>query len=411
MVDLDIPVSEYVARRKRVLSSLKGAVGMVFAGDGAPPLRGEWFPNFDFVYLTGIRNEPGACVLFDASNPDPKKRIMLLLKPVDSEMDVWDGYRATIGEELREATGFETVQRVYRLPLWLREAAKRSKKLACLHPLATHTSPVSPDLKIFQELTSRVPGCSIVDMSDLITEMRMVKSAREVKHIESAIKATHEGIKRVAARIKPGVSERELHNALIGGFTDMGAKRAAFDPIVGSGERTTVLHYKENDQVAQDGDLLVLDCGAELHGYASDITRTFPVSGRFTDRQREIYGLVLKAQKAAIKAVKPGATMVDVDEAARKVIRDAGYGDAFMHGTGHHLGLETHDPGTLTKLKPGMVVTIEPGIYLREEKIGVRIEDDILVTKDGNRNLSSSIPKTVKEIEALLAGSGSKSKT
>lgn len=412
MVDTSIPVSEYVARRKKVLSSLKGAVGVVFAGDGAPPLRGEWFPNFDFVYLTGIRNEPGACVLFDASNPDPKKRIMLLLKPVDSEMDVWDGYRATIGEALRESTGFETVQRVYRLPLWLREAAKRSKKLACLHPLSVHTAPVSPDLKIFQEVSARVPGCSIEDRSDLITELRMVKSSRELKHMGDAIKATHVGIERVAERIRPGVSERDLHNALIGGFNEMGALRAAFNPIVGSGERSTVLHYKENDQIAEDGDLLVLDCGAEINGYASDITRTFPVSGTFTDRQREIYELVLKAQNAAIKAVKPGVTMVDVDNAARKVITDAGYGDAFLHGTGHQLGLETHDPGTLTKLKPGMVVTIEPGIYLRDEKIGVRIEDDILVTKDGRKNMSSAIPKTVKDVEALLAKfkGGSKSK-
>jgi len=403
LVDTSIPLGEYAARRKRLLKSLDGAVGIVMAGDGAPPLRGEWFPNFDFVYLTGIRSEPGAVVVFDPSNPDPKKRIMLLLKPVNPEADVWDGYRPTIGQELRDRTGFDTIQRTDRLAHWLLTGAKRTKRLACLHPLAPHTAPVSPDLAVFQALASRVPGCVIEDRSDRITAMRMVKSAAELGHIRAAIGATHAGIERVIGMLSPDVDERDLHNALLSGFASAGAKAPAFNPIVGSGIRSTILHYKDNDRTARAGDLLVLDSGAEINGYAADITRTFPVGGTFTPRQREIYELVLKAQRAAIRAVKPGATMVKVDEAARRVIRGAGYGDAFMHGTGHHLGLETHDPGTLTPLKAGMVVTIEPGIYLPDEEIGVRIEDDILVTKEGSENLSSAIPKSVKDIEALLA--------
>ena len=148
---------------------------------------------------------------------------------------------------------------------------------------------------------------------------------------------------------------------------------------------------------------MVLDCGAEINGYASDITRTIPINGKFSKRQKKVYEVVLKAQKASIAAVKPGATMTQVDAAARKVITDAGFGDFFLHGIGHHLGLETHDPGlNSTKLKPGMVVTIEPGIYIKDEAIGIRIEDDILVTKDGRQNLSSMIPKTVSEIEAAM---------
>jgi len=403
MIDTAIKVSEYQARRKKVLSALKGSVGIVMAGDGAPPLRGEWFPNFDFKYLTGIGGEPGAMVLFDPTNPDPKKRSMLLLKPVNPEMDVWDGYRDLVTEKLRKSTGFESIFRTNYLPRFLGEAAKRTKSMTCLHPLASYTQPVSPDLDLFQKLSARIPGSVIHDQSELLTSLRLEKSQTEVKHIRSAIKATAEGIDRVLRSTKPGVNERVLHNTLLSGFTDMGAKVVAFDPIVGSGVRSTILHYKENDQATSQGDLMVLDCGAEINGYASDITRTIPVNGKFTKRQKEIYEIVLKAQRASIKAVKPGATMLQVDAAARKVITDAGFGDYFYHSIGHHMGLETHDPGANSvKLKPGMVVTIEPGIYIKEEEIGIRLEDDILVTKDGRQNLSSAIPITVKDIEAAM---------
>ncbi|MCR9075207.1 MAG: Xaa-Pro peptidase family protein, partial [bacterium] len=378
------------------------SVGLVFAGAGAPPLRGEWFPDMNFRYLTGISDEPGAIVMFDPTNPNPKRKMILFLQPVNPEMDVWDGYRDHISQELRDRYGFDTVMRTPALPRFLTEAARRTKKLACLHPTAAYTQPLTQDLEIFQKVAARMPGCSIVDMSDEIIKLRLVKSPAEIKQIQNAIKATHNGHKRLLAKLKPGVGERELHNALIGGFAEAGSIRNAFDPIVGSGHNATVLHYKENTGVCNDGELVVVDCGAEINGYASDITRAFPVSGKFTKEQAKLYNIVLKSQQAAIRAVKPGATMAQVDEASRKVIRDAGYGDQYLHGVGHHLGLETHDPSPDVKLKPGMVVTIEPGIYLQDKSIGIRIEDDILVTEKGNRNLSSMIPKTVSEVEAAI---------
>ncbi len=405
MVEPGVSLEEYAKRRMRVLRALKGSVGLVMAGDGAPPLRGEWFPDMDFAYLTGMMNEPGAMVFFDPSNPDPKKRIVLILRPVNPEMDVWDGYRDLISEKLRKETGFETVLRTLHLPRMMTEAAKRTRRLTCLHALASYSQPVSEDYAFFQKVAARIPGCVIDDQSDLITSMRMVKSAGEVKQIRAAIKATSVGIDRVCKAIKPGINERELNNILVSGFQDSGSTRNAFDPIVGSGHRGTVLHYKENNQVVEDGDLLVLDCGAEINRYASDITRTLPVNGRFTAEQKKLYNLVLKSQLAAIKAIKPGVTMTQLDAAARKVITDAGYGDSFLHSIGHHMGLETHDPGAATiKLKPGMVVTIEPGIYLADMSIGIRIEDDILVTETGSRNLSSAIPKTVAEVEGAING-------
>lgn len=401
-MDTSIKVSEYQSRRKKINARLKDSVGLVFAGAGAPPLRGEWFPDMNFRYLTGISDEPGAIVMFDPTNPNPKRKMILFLQPVNPEMDVWDGYRDHISQELRDRYGFDTVMRTPALPRFLTEAARRTKKLACLHPTSAYTQPLTQDLEIFQKVAARMPGCSIVDMSDEIIKLRLVKSPAEIKQIQNAIKATHNGHKRLLAKLKPGVGERELHNALIGGFAEAGSIRNAFDPIVGSGHNATVLHYKENTGVCNDGELVVVDCGAEINGYASDITRAFPVSGKFTKEQAKLYNIVLKSQQAAIRAVKPGATMAQVDEASRKVIRDAGYGDQYLHGVGHHLGLETHDPSPDVKLKPGMVVTIEPGVYLQDKSIGIRIEDDILVTEKGNRNLSSMIPKTVSEVEAAI---------
>ncbi len=401
-MDKAIKVSEYQARRKKISSVLKDAVGVVFAGAGAPPLRGEWFPDMNFRYLSGIANEPGAVILFDPKNPNPKRRTILFLQPVNPEMDVWDGYRDHISQELRDRYGFDTVMRTNALPRFLSEAARRTKKLACLHPTAAYTQPITPDLEIFQKIAARTPGCSIVDMSDAIINQRLVKSAAEIKQIQNAIKATHNGLNKLMAKLKPGVGERELHNALVGGFAEAGSIRNAFDPIVGSGHNATVLHYKENTGVCNDGDLIVVDSGAEINGYASDITRTVPVNGKYTKEQAKLYNLVLKSQQAAIRAVKPGATMAQVDEASRKVIRDAGYGDQYLHGVGHHLGLETHDPSPDVKLKAGMVVTIEPGLYLQDKSIGIRIEDDILVTEKGYKNLSSMIPKTVSEVEAAI---------
>lgn len=402
-MDSSIKLSEYQARRKKVLTGLKGAVGLMFAGEGAPPLLGEWMPDMNFKYLTGIDDEPGAMVFFDPSNADAKKRIVLLLKPVNPEIDVWDGYRDQVSQKLRDETGFDSVMRNYALPRLMTEAAKRTRRLACLHPFAAYSAPVSKDLELFKEVVSRIPGCAIEDKTDLVQNLRLVKSTAEIKQIKNAIKATAHGIECVMKKIAGGVNERELHNALVGGFAEMGSIRNAFNPIVGSGHNGTVLHYKSNNGLANDGELLVLDCGAEIGGYASDITRTLPVNGKFTAKQAKLYNIVLKSQRAAIKAIKPGATMAQVDAASRKVIDDAGYGDFYPHSIGHHLGLETHDPSPALPLKEGMVVTIEPGIYLPDEGIGIRIEDDLVVTKTGSRNLSSMIPKTVDEVESAMA--------
>lgn len=402
MIDQHIGVEEYRKRREALLRSLKGAVGVVFAGEGSPPLVGRWTPHQHFYYLTGMKAEHGAAVLFDPKSPDPLNRCVLLLKPRDPELEAWDGYRESISAELRAKTGFDRIRRTMLLPRLLLAAASRSKRLACLHPFSAHTAPVSPDLALFREVSQRVVGVSLEDQTDLIPSMRAVKSKAEQGLVKKAIEATSAGLEAMLARLAPGVNEADLQTVLEATFREKGGTGAAYNPIVGAGLNSTVLHYNDNDRVAKDGDLLVVDAGAGYGGYASDITRTYPVSGRFTERQREVYSVVLKAQEAAIRAVKPGAEMHEVDAAARAVIEKAGFGDYYIHGIGHQLGLEVHDITPLGPLAPGHIVTIEPGVYIPEEELGVRIEDDILVTNAGSKNMSVGIPKKVDEVEALM---------
>lgn len=397
-----IHIQEYAERRQKVLRALKGAVGIVYAGDGTPPLVGKWRADSNFKYLTGIDNEGGAAVFFDPGAEDPDRRCILILRPLDSEMLRWDGHRDEISSTLRSRTGFKKVFRSAALPMLMAKAARRSKRLACLHPFAGYNANVSQDLAVFRKVTERIPGVQIEDQSTLLASLRAVKSKAEVGLMRQAARATAQGYFAAARMIKPGVTETDIQNALENAYRANSASGPAYNSIVGSGINGTVLHYNDNSAVAEDGDLVVIDSGAEFEGYACDVTRTFPVSGRFTKEQREIYDVVLKSQAAAIKAAKPGAYWHDVDAASRKVIDDAGYGDAYIHGVGHQLGLEVHDASPDGPLKAGMVITIEPGVYFPDRKLGVRIEDDILITTSGNTNITAAIPKKADEIEDFM---------
>ncbi|GAB4386787.1 MAG: aminopeptidase P N-terminal domain-containing protein [Phycisphaerales bacterium] len=402
MIRSPIRIEEFRTRRNKVLRALRGAVGLVQSGTGAPPLRGAWEAHNDFYYLTGIRDESGASVLFDPTNPDPRRRIVLFLRPTDPELEQWDGFREPIGRHMRDTTGFDTVLRTNQLPRALTAAAARSKRLACLHQFAVYDAPVSSDLATFRKVCERVPGVAIEDRTDLLPKMRAIKSRAEQALIRKACQATRVGYERVMGVIRPGVSERDVQRALEEGFIAGGGERTAYNSIVGTGANATVLHYMRNDATLEEGDILLIDAAAEVGGYTSDVTRAFPVSGRFTSEQRELYNLVLRALDAGIRAARPGATFVDVDMASRAVIDKAGLGDTFVHGIGHHIGLEVHDPPTQGRFEPGMIFTIEPGVYLKDRKIGIRLEDDILITRDGRKNLTRDIPRTAEQIEQAM---------
>ncbi|MGE3107856.1 MAG: aminopeptidase P N-terminal domain-containing protein [Phycisphaerales bacterium] len=400
-VSPSIPLSEYAARRGQVLRSLKGAAGIVFAGDGGDHLLGAWRPNRHFQYLTGITNEPGAAVLFNPAAEDPSKRCVLFLKPLNAELERWDGYREEIGSGLRKKYGFEKIFRTTILSREIMTASRQCRRLACLHAFAMPDGAVSPDLALFRKVTERSVGVSIEDRTSLLPQMRCCKSRAEVAMMRHAAEITAAGYHSAMMLMAPGVSERAVQHALDDTYRSLGGSGPAYNSIVGSGMNATVLHYNANVGMLAAGDLLLIDSGADFDGYACDVTRTFPVSGTFTKEQRKVYEVVLKAQAAAIKATKVGAYFWQIDKAARDVIESAGYGDAYIHGIGHNLGLEVHDVTPDGALKAGAVVTIEPGIYLPEQKMGIRIEDDVLVTASGNQVLTS-IPKGIDEIEKAM---------
>lgn len=403
--DTVITPAEFAARRARVLKALDGAVGLVFAGEADPHLEHPYRPHAHFEYLSGVTEEPGAMILFDPSHPQESKRITLLLLPLNPEVEKWDGFRHEISAALRERTGFETVVRTGMLARLLLEAARRTKKLACLMPLSAHTAPVSQDLEVFRRSAERIPGCSIADRTQIIALMRAAKSSAEVACIRRAGDITAAGFEAVLRSLKPGLNEFQVQSTIEQAYRDHGARALAFRTIAGGGFNATVLHYHANDQVLRDGDLMVLDSGARWNGYSADVTRTYPVNGRFTKRQREVYEVVLASQLAAIKACKPGRSLLDIDEAARSVIRKAGFGDFFIHGIGHHLGLETHDVSPDAPLPENAVITIEPGVYIPAEGLGVRIEDDVVITRSGATVLTPSIAKDADEIERLMNAS------
>jgi Xaa-Pro aminopeptidase len=397
-----ITQQEYVARREKVLETLGDCVGLVFAGNSNESLETTWRPHSHFEYLTGITHEPKGVLLFDPTHPVLARRVVLFLSSRDPEKEQWDGLRKSIGSDLRNETGFATVLRTGSLPLVLSDSATRCNSFATLMPNASVKQDVSQDLGLFQKISARTPNCKIIDMSSTIPILRSVKSEAEIQTIQEAVDITAAGFADAMSFVQNGVNEFQVQATLEHGYAMAGGRGSAFPPIVGGGLNSTVLHYKENDQDLVDGDLVCIDSGAFYKGYGADISRTIPVSGKFSKRQQEIYEIVLDAEEAAIDAIKEGITLAELDAIARAIIVKAGYGDYFIHSIGHHLGLQTHDCcGPALPLKEGAVITIEPGIYLPDEAMGIRIEDDIVVKKGGYENLSKANPKTVLEIENI----------
>ncbi|HIN80644.1 MAG TPA: M24 family metallopeptidase [Planctomycetes bacterium] len=406
MTEIRIPTEEFQRRRQAALDALDGAIGVLFAGT-IGELNETFRPRLHFEYLTGITSESGAILILDPEHPIEARRVSLLLEPHRPEVERWDGWRGPIDSGMKERYGIKTVYRTPSFATILLESAKRTKKLACLHPLATHSSAVSPDLAIFQKLQSRIPGLEVVDRSELLAVARSIKSEAELAMITRACEITAGGFAAALSTLEAGMNEYALQEVIEHSYRAVGSRGTFYGSIVGAGINGTVLHYESNDQEIAEGDLVVIDSGARhgdgSGGYGADVTRTFPASGKFSDRQREIYEIVLAALDASIAVVRPGVTFNEVDRASREIIDGAGFRDFFPHGIGHHLGLAVHDITPDGPLKEGAVITVEPGIYLPDEGFGVRIEDDVVITADGSRNLTAGIPRTVEEIESAMA--------
>lgn len=433
-----VKMSEYKARRKAVMERIgdKGIVILPAAnevhrnGDAVYPFRQQ----SDFYYLTGF-NEPEAVLVL--SRRCEEGEFILFNRVRDPQHEIWDGPRA--GQE--GAKTLFNADQAYPI-------AEFEKKLAGLlagHEtiytmLGAHNSFEADLMSALDALRAKVRSgitapTSLTDIAPVLHEMRLIKSADELANMQKAIDITGSGHVAAMKACRPGCYEYMLEAELSYQFQRQGARFSAYNAIVGSGSNTCILHYVQNDAQIKDGDLVLIDAGAEMNNYAADITRTFPANGKFSGEQRAIYELVLNAQLEAIESIKPGAGWSDaqtrvvqcltqglVDLGILKgrvdsLIEQEAYLPYYMHRSGHWLGLDVHDAGAYKKgeqwrpLSPGMVLTVEPGLYLsanipglpaRWHHIGVRIEDDVLVTESGSRVMSQSIPKTINEIEAVM---------
>jgi Xaa-Pro aminopeptidase len=384
---------EYRSRRAELRKGLEGPLVLFGRAEGSDDVfRGFQEPNF--YYLTGWE-EPGAILLLTKSEE------ILFLPHRNSRRELYMG-RRTAAEDANAAaeTGFDSVLPVERFESQFARALDTGPEVYALsdHPETERVKALAP----LREIRAA---------SALVAKLRIKKSPAEIAAIQHATDVSIQAQREAWKHVRAGGAEYEAAGAFLGAVIAAGCEGPAYSPIFGSGPNATTLHYSANSRRMDAGELIVIDAAARCGGYTSDITRTLPVDGKFTRRQREIYDIVLGAQKAAIAAIKPGATFSSLTSAAREYINTHGkdakgnpLGKYLPHGVSHSVGLDVHDPaGGVNTLSAGMVITVEPGIYIPEEKIGVRIEDTVLVTENGAKILSGALPKEPDEVEKALA--------
>jgi Xaa-Pro aminopeptidase len=425
------PLAVYHARRARLVRDIGGDGVIVLFGYREAEVAASvtsFHQNEMFYYLTGW-NEPEAIMLIvpkPAPSPNPPgpaapspeiEKEILFIPPHDYREEKWTGPK--IGADDADAparTGFAEVKPVSLFQSELQEDLKRFAKIYTELTPQPESGEDDFQAKMAANLRKMAPLATLADLRQAVTRLRMIKSAGEIALIRKAVEASVDAHLAAMKALRPGMWEYEIAALMKYEFERRGCEWPAYPPIVGAGFFSTVLHYDQDSNQIQDGDVVLMDVAGDYSGYASDITRTVPANGHFTPRQREIYEIVLGAQNAALAAAQPGVYIGmgrknGLFEIAHAYINTHGndlhgkpLGQYFFHGLSHSVGLNVHDPADYTQpLQPGMVVTIEPGIYIPEEKIGVRIEDDILVTQDGNELLSRRLPRAVDEIEKLMA--------
>jgi Xaa-Pro aminopeptidase len=395
------PAGEFRQRREKLRESTQNDVFILIGNTEAEAAaaRSGFFQEPNFYYLTGW-NEPGAALVLTP------RREALFIPRRDPESEKWTGRKAAFDDrEIQSLTGFETVLAVESLESKLPDLLEDAPKVYLL----TGSSGA-------RKIESRVSLREVSNARLPIARLRMVKSRFELSLIEKSIEASVQAHRAGWSRVASGVYEYEVASAMSAAYFERGCGRHAYPPIVGSGPAATVLHYWQNSRRMDAGELLLMDVGAECGNYAADITRTVPVNGKFTARQLELYNVVLGAQQAAIAAVRPGVTIgkttansiykiaYDYIDSHGKARDGKPLGRYFTHGIGHHIGLEVHDAhDEAMPLAPGMVITVEPGLYIPEERIGIRIEDVVLVTAGGPQVLTSALPKDPRMVEEALA--------
>ena len=419
------PAGVFHARRVALAGRLNGGVAVLFAAEESQLDFTPYRQDSDFYYLTGW-NEPGAALMIvsdapQAASPRTYKEI-LFLPARNLRMEKYTGVKMdAVTPGVEEASGVDQVEPMAELPAELNQLVSADRSL--FNNL--WTQPDSGQAKALLGFASVALGTSATppqhDATSLVMPLRQIKDEGEIALIKKASAASILA-QRVMMQwwVKPGMTERAIAGAMTAVWMENGCERPSYAPIVGSGINSTTLHYSANDRTMQDGDVLLVDAACEYSMYAADITRTVPVNGHFTPRQREIYSIVLGAQQAAIDAFVAGKSTINdrdrqdpnsLDTVAFNYINTHGkdlhgqpLGQYWLHGLGHMMGIDVHDPATYPAvLKPGMVFTIEPGIYIPEERLGVRIECDFLVGADGKLiDLDAALPHTADEIEAAM---------
>ncbi len=417
----------FVQNRKRFVERMEKNSIAIFNSNDELPTNGDgqhkFKQNSDLVWLTGIEQEDSMLILFPA-NTDAKYREVLVLVRPNELKEKWDGHRLRVNEA-RAISGIQTIVWLDSidglLQPWIHNAdtiylnSNENDRKANLVPVR--------DYRYAAAMKERYPLHNYKRSAKILKDLRAIKTALEVEVMQKAIDITDNTFRRLLKFIRPGVMEYEIEAEIYHSFLSQRATGTAYNSIIASGDNARILHYIENNQECKEGDLLLMDFGAEYGNYCADLTRTIPVSGKFGRRQKTIYNACLHLHHYAASILKPGISIVDytekVGDEASIIFQKIGllrksdvknedpenraYRKYLYHGISHHLGIDVHDLGTRTEpVKAGMVFTIEPGIYIEEEKIGIRIENNFWITKTGNKDLMKNIPITVEDIESMM---------
>lgn len=401
--------------REKYLALVEGeSVSLFFAGKAPMKSADEAYPftpNRNFYYLTGLDVE--ALVLILVKTALGNEATLLIERP-NPQMVRWVGATMT-SDEVSAISGISKVRYLDELDDIVSTLFERRKFATCYLDLERQhvTIADSPAIVAAKRFTHAYPALTLKKAETLLTQLRMVKSEAEIAKIEAAIALTYRGIRAMVREFAPGKFENEIEAYFDLTLKQGGASDFAFPTICAAGANATILHYHANNAKVEANDLILFDLGAQIDYYNADISRTFPISGTFTERQKVLYEIVLGAMGAVEAHVRPGITMRELNEVAINhlskgclaiglISEPSQIHDYYIHSIGHHLGLDTHDVSFNQPLAAGMVITNEPGLYIEAEGIGIRIEDDLLVTETGCRNLSAMIPKTVQEVEEFV---------
>ncbi len=417
----------FIKNRQRLVRQLQPKSIAIFISNDEVPINGDaLYPfkqNSDLFWLSGITQEDSLVILFP-DNPDPKYREVLVLVRPNELKEKWDGKRLRV-KEAQEISGIQTIVWLDSLDALLQpwihladtiylDSNENDRKSSLIR---------TREYRYIDEVKSRYPLHQYVRVAKNMKELRAVKTPLEVEVIQKAIDITDTTFRRLLGFIKPGVMEHEIEAEIYHSFLSLRATGPAYGSIIASGDRARTLHYVSNNQECKNGEMILMDFGAEYGGYCADLTRTVPVNGKFTRRQKTVYNACLHLHDYGKSLLKPGISILKYtdkvgEEATQQFLKigllrksdvknedpeNRAYRKYLYHGISHHLGIDVHDLGTRTEpIKAGMVFTVEPGIYIEEEQMGVRIENNLWITKNGNKDLMKNIPITVEDIEVLM---------